>query len=407
MPEKENIMGKDLRGKNLGKGYSQRKDGRYEARAVINGVKIDLYDMSINRLKRTFEAEKLRVLEMGMKHLPVMTLSEWYEEWFTKCKSPSLKSENSRRTYDRKVRNTYIKILGTKKMNLISQMDLQIATNELVDEGRYNRRGITESLHAVRECFDVAVANKMVSTNPVVGIHVKDTNEIVKERRVLEHWEQDVFLEEVKGSYYYEAYMVLLLTGMRIGEFSGLQWEDIDFVNKRIRVQRSMSTCYVNGKKIEELTTPKTFNSYRDIPFFGDIEKHLLNWKQKQDYYKDKVGARWRADKKLGDLVFTTTMGSPVTRYNIVHDLKRVEDNIRNKEKISAVKDGRPPRQFGHLYPHAFRHTFATRCFEKGLDPVVVQSIMGHSNYSTTISYTHVLSDKFNEAVRMAGGLLA
>lgn len=48
----------------------------------------------------------------------------------------------------------------------------------------------------------------------------------------------------------------------------------------------------------------------------------------------------------------------------------------------------------GHIYPHAFRHTFATRCFESNLDTLFVQKIMGHANYSTTLSYTHMLDTK-------------
>lgn len=55
-------MGKDLNGKELGKCFSQRKDGRYEARAVINGVKIDLYDVSLTKLRKNFEVEKAKVL---------------------------------------------------------------------------------------------------------------------------------------------------------------------------------------------------------------------------------------------------------------------------------------------------------------------------------------------------------
>lgn len=400
-------MGKDLNGKELGKGLSQRKDGRYEARAVINGVKIDLYDMSINKLKRAFALEKHRVLEEGLNNIPKLTVSEWYEEWFTKCKAPQLKSEASRKSYDRKVRNTYIKILGNKRIDLVTQLDVQICTNELSESGNYNKRTITEALHAFRDCLSVAIANRLITTNPVAGIYVKDDNEFVKERRVLEHWEQNLFIDEVKESYYYEPYMVLLLTGMRIGEFSGLQWGDIDFSNKTITIRRSMSTAYIDGKKIEELSTPKTYNSYRVIPFFGDVEKHLLEWKKKQDYYKKKLGQKWRAKEELGDIVFTTTMGSPITRYNIVHDIKRVEENIRGRELLNAALEGRQPREFKHLHPHAFRHTFATRCFEKSLDPVVVQSIMGHSNYSTTISYTHVLSDKIADAVKQAGDLIA
>lgn len=55
-------MGKDLKSKNLGKGLSQRKDGRYEARAIINGVKIDIYNVSLTQLKKDFEVEKAKVL---------------------------------------------------------------------------------------------------------------------------------------------------------------------------------------------------------------------------------------------------------------------------------------------------------------------------------------------------------
>ncbi|MFQ6950549.1 MAG: tyrosine-type recombinase/integrase, partial [Blautia hansenii] len=48
------------------------------------------------------------------------------------------------------------------------------------------------------------------------------------------------------------------------------------------------------------------------------------------------------------------------------------------------------------------RHTFATRCFEKGMTPRTVQEIMGHANYNTTVSYTHVLDDiKLKEAERL------
>ena len=62
-------MGKSLNGKELGKGYCQRPDGRYEARATINGVKIDIYDMSLSDLKKKFELEKTKVLanEKGIR----------------------------------------------------------------------------------------------------------------------------------------------------------------------------------------------------------------------------------------------------------------------------------------------------------------------------------------------------
>ena len=400
-------MGKDLNGKDIGRGFSQRPDGRYEARAVVNGKKIDLYNMSLPELRKTFEIEKARLLrdEKGVR--PHVTLKEWYTEWFEKSKSGQLKSEISRQVYNRKAANTFIRILGDKELSAISQIDIQKATNQLCDEEGYVFRTVREALGIIRECFDIAIANKLVFVNPVTGIVIREEKEVAKERRVLDHWEQELLLEETENSYYREPYRVLLLTGMRIGEFSGLRWSDIDFSKKVIHISRSMMTGYIQGKKILELSTPKTFNSYRDIPFFGDIAEILKQWKVKQDIYRKKLGARWRCSEEFGDLVFTTTMGSPITRYNIIHDMKKVEANIRLKEAGRAYAEGRPPREFKHIHPHAFRHTFATRLFEKEINPVVVQSIMGHSNYSTTISYTHVLNDKLDEAVRKAGDLLA
>ena len=399
-------MGKDLKGKELGKGFSQRPDGRYEARAKINGVKIDIYDMSLPNLKKSFEMEKARVLrdEKGIR--PNLKLKEWYKEWFEKCKSPQLKSDVSRKTYDRKLRNTFIRILGDKRIEEITQMNIQDVATQLYEKEHYNARSIKEALSVLRECLDIAIVNKILSVNPCRGVTVHEGNEMAKERRVLNHWEQDVFLEEVADSYYNEPYRILLVTGMRIGEFSGLQWDDIDFEKKVIHIRRSMMTAYQDGKKIMELTTPKTSNSYRSIPFFDDTEELLKTWKVKQDLYRKKLGNRWRTGEQFGDLVFTTTMGSPITRYNIVHDLKKVETNIILKENNRAYREGRKPREFGHLHPHCFRHTFATRCFEKGLDPVVVQSIMGHANYSTTLSYTHILEDKTKEEVAKVGKFL-
>lgn len=399
-------MGKDLSGKELGKGFSQRPDGRYEARARINGARIDLYDMSLPKLKKAFELEKAKVLKEEKGIRPNLTLKDWYNEWFEKFKSPQLKSDVSRKSYDRKLRNTFIRILGDKLVEDITQINIQDASTQLYEEEHYNARSIKEALSILRECLDIAIVNRIISINPCKSIYVHVDNEMAKERRVLDHWEEDIFLDEVKDSFYDEAYRILLITGMRIGEFSGLQWNDIDFEKKVIHIRRSMSTAYQDGIKIMELTTPKTANSYRSIPFFDDTEALFIAWREKQNIYRKKLGNRWRLDEKFGDLVFTTTMGSPITRYNIIHDLAKVERNILLKEVNLAYREGREPRDFGHLHPHCFRHTFATRCFEKGLDPVVVQSIMGHANYSTTLSYTHVLDDKIKKEVEKVGRFL-
>ena len=109
---------------------------------------------------------------------------------------------------------------------------------------------------------------------------------------------------------------------------------------------------------------------------------------------------------ELGDLVFTTTLGSPVTRYALSHNIEKVLKNINEKEEYNAAIEGRAPEKMEHIYPHAFRHTFSTRCFEKKLDPVFIQRIMGHTSYATTLKYTHLLETKLNEEVAKAEDFL-
>ena len=379
-------MGKDLNGKELGRGFSQRKDGRYEARAVICGTKIDIYDMNLAKLKKEFEVEKARVLRDEKNVRPNVTFREWYLEWFEKCKSPQLKSEVSRKTYDRKVRNTYCKILGDKRMENISQMNMQAATTELVEQG-YTDRSVREALGIVNECMEIAIVNHIINVNPCVGIKIQNANER-RERRVMKKWEQDLFLSEVKNRYYYEAYKILLLTGMRIGEFSGLQWRDIDFENKIIHVNGTLK--YIAKAKVKYMIDePKSESSKRDILMLDNLVTVLREHRKRQLATRMLLGDKWRPELGFENLVFTGGFGRCISETALYEDMKKIRTQIR--------EDG---HAFGAHTPHSLRHTFATRGFEKGIPPKVMQEILGHKSITMTLDiYSHVLPDKKAEEI--------
>lgn len=65
-------------------------------------------------------------------------------------------------------------------------------------------------------------------------------------------------------------FYIMFLTGIRIGVVGGLMWSDIDFENKCIHINRTLSCQYEYGNKMLQLIEPKTHNSYRRIPFFGE-----------------------------------------------------------------------------------------------------------------------------------------
>lgn len=126
--------------------------------------------------------------------------------------------------------------------------------------------------------------------------------------------------------------------------------------------------------------------------------------KNKVDLLKKTLGRRWRAAGEYEDLVFVTTMGSPVLRYHAEKEIKKVIKQINEQEAFDSVREQREPHYFEDLYPHAIRHTFCSRCFEADMQPKVVQSIMGHQHYSTTIDiYTHVTDEKYQEEIGKFG----
>ena len=400
-------MGKSLDGKReLGRGISQRSDGRYHARAIVKGQKVELYGRDLKQLKIDFETAKAEVLKGETTVDKNMKLEEFIETWFRDYKSQRLKSEISRNSYYRRLKNTYVSILGQKNVCDILHLDVQNATNTLIEKG-YTHRTVREALGALREAMNIAVVNRLILQNPVVNINIRKENEAMQERRVLENWEMPLFIEEARRDWFYEMFMIMLSSGLRVGEASALCWENINFRDKTINVNKSMSFGYVNGKKLEIVSSPKSQASYRSIPFFGETEELLKAQKQKQDALKEKLGDRWRARPELGNIVFCTSLGSAASRYAISHSLEKIQRNMQLKENLSAEIEGKESRIVRHLHPHCLRHSFCTRCWEKQMNPSVIQALMGHSDFQVTTSYLHVLNDKRKEEADRIGNFFS
>ena len=363
-------MSKDLKGRTLPKGIYQRKDGRYEARAIIKGNKIQLYNTNLKKLEKEFKKAKEEAEQGLSQKYASITLNEWFELWFQKYKVPRIKvtSINPMKT---KYYTTFGRLLGDVRVRDILNMDIQDAINQLQEEGRA-ASSMREALGRVRECLESAKNNKLISENPCFDIIVPWEN-TGKERRFLTQEEQTTFLKTVENSWYKEMFYIMFLTGLRVGEVGGLKWEDVDFKGKCIHVNRSLSCEYHEGVKTLRLTTPKTHNSYRKIPFMGEAEEMLLSQKNKQRKLKESLGNRYRSEGEYEDLVFVTTMGSPVTRYIAEKECSKVVKAINEEEAYLSVREGRKPVVFEKVYPHAIRHTFCSRCFQLGMNPKVVQ----------------------------------
>lgn len=289
-------MGKDLNGKELGKGISQRKDGLYVGRASSNGQSIVLYGKNFQRLKKELEDKK----KLAMQNLPAAdvhyTVSEWFDIWFDTYKLPVIR-EQSEDPMKSKVRNTFLVRIGDRRLIDIKSIDIQSIVNELLDEGKYAYSSVSEAFGRLKECFESATSNHYIASNPCIGIVMKRSEQSEpKEIRFMDKAQIKEFLDEIKDDWWYECFYVMIYTGLRIGEVGGLRWEDVDFENRCIRVKQALISVRKKGERDTKFGPLKTANSYRTIPFIGDVEKMLRRQKKKDEQLRKTLGGKYPGD---------------------------------------------------------------------------------------------------------------
>lgn len=375
-------MGKSLNGKELGKGISQRKeDGLYVARFVNRfGKRQVIYDKTYNGIQKKMR-EAVVADEKAVNVVSTnMTLDEWYEKWMDTCKKNC--RNNSKETYAKHYKRVK-EALGWRKLKKLNLVVMQDAINNLkTDNERKNSKKILVDM------LEKAVATDLIPKNVAKQITTECTKEEKKPRRVLTREETKIFLEEAMSTFYYNLFIVGLETGMRIGELSGLQWEDIDFNEKVVHVRHSMTYFSKNGKYSFELHPTKTNKGLRDIPL---SKKAIIALKQ-QYFVKQSVLNKGKEPLEgYENLVFVTRNNRPTTQFLVSESIDGILKRIHKKY---------PDMSFEKISPHTLRHTFATRCLEAKIPLKTVSAYLGHSQLQlTTDLYMHVTQDSLFEGM--------
>ncbi len=382
------IMGKSLKGKELGAGITQRQNGSYQARYIDRfGKRRTIYSRNYGDICKKLRDQQYEDDKCINPVDSQMTLDEWYEKWITVCKKHC--RPTTRRTYQIQY-NRLKKDLGWRKLSGLNLVVLQDAFNSLgSDKSRSDCKAILVDM------LNRAMEADLLNKNPAVGIQTQLDGDITPEKRILSDEEASLLLETAKGGMLYALFVVALNTGMRIGELLGLTWDCVDFEKRLIRVEKTL--CYMPGDGITglyEFHEPKTKAGIRTIPMLKETYDTLL-WQLDR---KEHIESMFEPREGFENLVFTSKTNQPLNAANVKDSINYLVD------KINRVH---PEQYFEHLTPHGLRHTFATNCIEKGMKPKTLQKILGHNSLQMTMDlYCHVREETLQEEMALLGEMV-
>ena len=378
---------KDHKGRLLKPGESQRKNLRYEYCYQIKGGKrISVYDWDLKSLREQekkiqkaldmgldYEAGKVTVLELAERHVGLKSGSR----------------SNTQANYNFVLNILRREKFGGYQIASIKPSDAKLWMKNLHNDGDgYSYSTLTTIRGVLKPAFQTAFEEDAVRRNPF-DFKLSDVvpNDAVA-RVALTQEEQErwmTFIREDKHySSYYDEYVVLLNTGMRISEFCGLTKKDLDFKEHRIRVDHQLIRSR-SGKFYVEKT--KTQSGCRYIPMTEEVEKSLKNILAK----RPKAAAEQLIDGYTGFLVLDRKHNPKVAN----HYQKSMQ---RALEKYNQLH---PENPLPHITPHVFRHTFCTNMANAGMEIKALQYLMGHSDVGTTLGiYAHASYE--NAAQQMA-----
>ena len=381
----------DNKGRLLRNGEIQRKeDNRYLYRYTdLSGKKRTVYAMTLVELRKK-EKQIERDLQDGIdSYKGDMTLNQLF---YAYMETKSDIRESTRCNYLGIWKNAIEGTdLGNMKIAKIKQLHIRAFYSGLVKDG-YAANTIRLYHNLIYPALELAVDSDIIRKNPAKDCK-KGIGGTKKERTAMTIEEQEKMLDFVKNSSRYNVYYPMLIfalsTALRVGELTGLRWCDVDLKQNVIHVRQQLIYKNLGGGSQFHIQPLKTDAGRRDIPLTAAARKSLI--KQRELSMMLGRAAKVQEIDGVSDFVFTNSQGKPYAANAVNFMLANVVKGHNQIEEIKAENEHREPLFLPHISAHILRHTACTRLAETGLEPKVLQYIMGHANVSITLDiYTHL-----------------
>ena len=315
-----------------------------------NGKRKYIRGKTKEELERKLE-EARRELSYGIDISDQTKVKDYAEYWFHTIKEPNV-SENTAQQLHARLENHVYPYIGAMMVRDVRPASIRMVMQKCSHFGRGTQEKV---LSALRNIFALAADEDNLILRSPVPSTLKPQGESSKETEPLTPEQEQELLRVTEGTSV--GYMVRLLlgTGLRRGEMTGLMWSDIDWDERVLYVRRHVVTDVKGTPHIED--GAKTAAGVRTVPLTDGMVAML----------------REMYGKSHSLYVFTTRNGRIYSSTAVTHLWSSMT------KKLSF-----------YCHPHQLRHTYVTKLFEAGLDIKEIQYLVGHADPSITLqTYTH------------------
>ncbi|WP_300260076.1 site-specific integrase [uncultured Cloacibacillus sp.] len=368
------VRRKDKKGRVLLSGESQRKDGTYQYRYTYGGKRETVYANNLNELRQK-EKDIQELLDAGLNYAAGMIDTIGLVAKYVNLRQGVRYSTRIGYQFVSNIleRESFCR----KPIRDILTSEAKAWMKKLFYEDGYGYSTLTAIKGVVSPAYRMAYEEDIIKKNPfdfdLSGVVPNNA----KPRQALTDEELTDWLDFVKNDStyrkYYDEFIVLLGTGLRVSEFCGLTLQDVDFHARRIWVERQLARTRSGKYYVEK---PKTKNGVRYIPMSTEVYESMQNIVQQR--YSG--GPEIIIDGVVGFLLLDQNHRPKVALH--------IENELRWCMKKYQKQN--PNKKLPTITPHVLRHTFCTNMARSGMAVKNLQYLMGHSDVGTTLNiYTH------------------